>query len=324
MTGRASVEALPATWRTQAKALRQYGGETPAVALESCAAELEATLRERDETTLSLTDAARESGYSADHLGRLVRDGKDPQRRKARRAQDRPLAPATEDPGASHTATGGKASPRRSFQCADRAVHHRERNRMMARTKPIRRSYGAGEWGRNRVRVFPDPKTGLLQIEWRENGRRLSKSLKHRDWARAKRQADEFAAGFAGPEIGGGAEAESEPLTLGRLFDIYGEEVTPTKGRQSRRHDRAAMRMFLGFFGRDRSPATLSQRDWDRFIRERRAGRVGPSGRPVSDRTIQQDLKLLLAILNWAAKSRDEQGRLLLDSNPLKGLKTPT
>ena len=45
----------------------------------------------------------------------------------------------------------------------------------MARTKPIRRSYGAGEWGRNRVRVFPDPKTGLFQIEWRENGRRLSK-----------------------------------------------------------------------------------------------------------------------------------------------------
>ncbi len=83
------------------------------------------------------------------------------------------------------------------------------------------------------------------------------------------------------------------------------------------------MRMFLGFFGRDRSPATLSQRDWDRFIRERRAGRVGPSERPVSDRTIQQDLKLLLAILNWAAKSRDEQGRLLLDSNPLQGLKTP-
>jgi integrase len=195
---------------------------------------------------------------------------------------------------------------------------------MMARTKRSRHSYGAGEWGRNRVRVFPDPKTGLLQIEWRENGRRLSKSLKHRDWARAKRQADEFAAGFAGPEIGGGAEAEPEPPTLERLFDIYGEEVTPTKGRQSRRHDRAAMRMFLGFFGRDRSPATLSQRDWDRFIRERRAGRAGASGSPVSDRTIERDLKFLLAVLNWAVKSRDERGELLLGSNPLKGLKTPT
>ena len=51
---------------------------------------------------------------------------------------------------------------------------------MMARTKRSRRSYGAGEWGRNRVRVFPDPKTGMFQIEWRENGRRLTRSLKQR------------------------------------------------------------------------------------------------------------------------------------------------
>ena len=194
----------------------------------------------------------------------------------------------------------------------------------MARTKPIRRSYGAGEWGRNRVRVFPDPKTGLFQIEWRDNGRRLTRSLKHRDWRRAKRQADEFAAGYLGPEMHGKAEAEPEPLTLETLFDIYGEEVTPTKRGRSRLHDRAATRMFLGCFGRDRKPATLSQRDWDRFIRERRAGRVGPSGKPVADRMIERDLKFLLAVLNWAVKSRDERGELLLGSNPLKGLKTPT
>ena len=54
---------------------------------------------------------------------------------------------------------------------------------MMARTKRSRRAYSAGEWGRNRVRVFPDPKTGLYQIEWRENGRRLTRSLKHRKCA---------------------------------------------------------------------------------------------------------------------------------------------
>ena len=82
--------------------------------------------------------------------------------------------------------------------------------------------------------------------------------------------------------------------------------------------------MFLKFFGKDRDPATLSQRDWDRFIRDRRSGRVGPSGKPVSDRTIERDLRFLLAVLNWAAKSRDEQGQLLLESNPLRGLKTPT
>ncbi len=200
---------------------------------------------------------------------------------------------------------------------------NRERNRMMARTKRSRRSYGAGEWGRNRVRVFPDPKTGLLQIEWRENGRRLTRSLKHRDWSRAKRQADEVAAGRAPSELRDKAQAEPEPLTLKALFDIYGDEVTPTKAHQSQKYDGATMEMFLKFLGRDRKPATLSQRDWDRFIRDRRSGKVGPSGKPVSDRTIERDLKFLLTVFNWAAKSRDERGRLLLDSNPLKGLKTP-
>ena len=194
---------------------------------------------------------------------------------------------------------------------------------MMARTKRDRRSYSAGEWGRNRVRVFADPKTGLYQIEWRENGRRLTRSLKHRDWIRAKRQADEAAAGLAVHEPGGNAEAEPEPLTLGMLFDIYGEEVTPTKRPRTQHHDRAATRTFLKFFGNDRKPETLSQRDWDRFIRARRTGRVGPSGKPVSNRMVECDLRFLMTVLNWAVRSRDELGHPLLGSNPLKGLRMP-
>ena len=78
MNDRPTVEGLPADWRQQAKSLRRYGGETPATAIERCADDLDATLRERDETTLSLVEAARESGYSREHLGRLVRDGKIP------------------------------------------------------------------------------------------------------------------------------------------------------------------------------------------------------------------------------------------------------
>ena len=77
-TAQASVESLPGAWRKRAKALRRYGGDTPAAALDRCAEDLEGTLRERDETTLSLVEAAQESGYSADHLGRLVRDGRIP------------------------------------------------------------------------------------------------------------------------------------------------------------------------------------------------------------------------------------------------------
>ena len=77
--------------------------------------------------------------------------------------------------------------------------------------------------GRNRVRVFPDPKTGLYQIEWREKGRRLTRSLRHRDWPRAKRKAGEFAAGFVGLYIGIETEAKPEPLTLETLVDTYGD-----------------------------------------------------------------------------------------------------
>jgi integrase len=108
------------------------------------------------------------------------------------------------------------------------------------------------------------------------------------------------------------------------LFDIYGEEVTPTKAVTTRMHDRAATAMFLGFLGRDRKPETLSQRDWDRFIRARRAGRVGPSAQPVGNQTVHRDLTFLMAVLNWAARSKDEHGRPLLDRNPLKGLRKPT
>ncbi len=93
----------------------------------------------------------------------------------------------------------------------------------MARTKRSRPSYGSGESGRNRVRVFPDPKTGLYQLEWRENGRRLTRSLGHREWVRAKRHANEFAAGFASPDLNGKAEAEPEPLTLERLLTSTGK-----------------------------------------------------------------------------------------------------
>ena len=96
--------------------------------------------------------------------------------------------------------------PRRSC-----SPSNRERYRTMARTKRSRRSYGAGEWGRNRVRVFPDPKTGLYQLEWRENGRRLTRSLGHREWVRAKRQADEFAAGKGCENVDDCSRGSSRP-----------------------------------------------------------------------------------------------------------------
>ncbi|MCY4399088.1 MAG: tyrosine-type recombinase/integrase [Gemmatimonadetes bacterium] len=43
----------------------------------------------------------------------------------------------------------------------------------------------------------------------------------------------------------------------------------------------------------------------------------------MGNRTIEWDLTFLMAVLNWAVRSRDEHGRPLLDRNPLKGLRKP-
>jgi hypothetical protein len=73
-----SASNLVREWRHRAVILRQLGGslvEPSAELWEQAASELEKTLAARDAELLSLRQAAEESGYSEDHLGRLVRDG---------------------------------------------------------------------------------------------------------------------------------------------------------------------------------------------------------------------------------------------------------
>lgn len=73
------VADLAATWRAIAAELRRSAAaEGAARALERAAHDLEDALRREADETLSLQEAARVSGYSADHLARLVRQGKIP------------------------------------------------------------------------------------------------------------------------------------------------------------------------------------------------------------------------------------------------------
>jgi hypothetical protein len=70
---------LPDRYRALAGVLRHFGAaEGPAQALEVVAQEIDAALVREQEELLSLSRAAKESGYSADHLSRLVREGKIP------------------------------------------------------------------------------------------------------------------------------------------------------------------------------------------------------------------------------------------------------
>jgi integrase len=196
---------------------------------------------------------------------------------------------------------------------------------MTKRANKKRWSYTTGEKGRNRVRVFQHG-SGVLMLEYRSDGKRKRMSLGHRDRDRAKQQADEAAARLANPEAYQ-PEKTREELTLGQLFDMYEVEVTPTKADNTQRHDRRTMEMFGRYFGRERSVRGLDRRDYDRFIRDRTAGQVGPATRTrsggVKNRIIEQDLRLLNAIFNWATMATDSRGEMLLERNPFKGYRLP-
>jgi len=188
-------------------------------------------------------------------------------------------------------------------------------------------SYSTGERGRNRVRAREDYPGSVLYLTFSERipGRarpvRRDVSLGHRDKDQAKRKADALAARFG---ESGPARLNEDP-TLGELFDKYLGEVTPSKGVSKQQHDRRAARMFLEAFGRGFKARAFGRREWDRFIRDRRSGKISPSGEPgpeVGSRVIVYDLKFLASVLNWAASTDEGQGTLL-KANPVKGLKMP-
>ena len=122
--GYVGVEALLQQWRDHAALFRQYRQVPLADWLEDRAAELGAALQAQDDELVTLSEAARISNYSADHLRRLCRDGKLPAKREGRRllfrTGDLPRKPTVVD-----------GPPRRAY---DHNAH--------ARQVAIRRSHG--------------------------------------------------------------------------------------------------------------------------------------------------------------------------------------
>lgn len=70
-----SPYALLAEWRQRADLFKGYGATEIAATLIRVASELESALEADDNALLTLPMAAAASGYSADHLGRLIRQG---------------------------------------------------------------------------------------------------------------------------------------------------------------------------------------------------------------------------------------------------------
>jgi hypothetical protein len=124
----------------------------------------------------------------------------------------------------------------------------------MTPTRTRRWSYSAGERGRNRVRSFEHPATGLIYLEFSDRTARRRVALGHRNRNAAKGKAEELAMALRNNDAPPAPE-----LTLQSLFDNYLREVTPEKGESTQQHDRRALSRLYWLLekGRDTQPARL-------------------------------------------------------------------
>lgn len=171
--------------------------------------------------------------------------------------------------------------------------------------------------------------SGVLYARCRDpntaSGRRVV-SLGHRDRERAKRYAVEQAAALQR----GAAEITAGRARLGRILALYLGHRTPRKTLEGQAADRRRAELWARVLGGGCDPESITQRDWEAFIADRRAGwinargePVGPAAaRPVRTRVIEADLKWLLYLFGWATRWK-EDGHYLLSANPVRGFEIP-
>jgi hypothetical protein len=72
------IQKLTERWRSHGEMFQRFGEEGIATAFTTCADELEAAVAVWGDELFTLEEAERETGYTADALGRLIREGKIP------------------------------------------------------------------------------------------------------------------------------------------------------------------------------------------------------------------------------------------------------
>lgn len=99
------MDAIVADLRNWAEDLYEWGAEEQAKAVQRAASRVETRCEEALDARLTLEEAGGESGYSPDHLGRLVRQGTLPNAGERNapliRRRDLPRKPGYEVPVAS-------------------------------------------------------------------------------------------------------------------------------------------------------------------------------------------------------------------------------
>jgi hypothetical protein len=208
----------------------------------------------------------------------------------------------------------------------------------MARIKNQAWSYNAGERGTNWCRAYEKSKGGIILLEWFEDALdeqgqpcrdletgtvikvRRRESVGHRDRDKAEQAAKDKAKALRD-------ESSSARVTsLRQLLNRYLKEVTPSKKESKQLRDPRSVRVFLAYLqdranagekerGPERHPSTLDSKDWNGFVAARAAGTITGWKRQCRNNQIRDDLKFLVAVLNWASAA-DETEPHFLQLNP--------
>jgi len=187
-----------------------------------------------------------------------------------------------------------------------------------------------GERRGARVRVFERKPGGALYVTVWVPGRGPStRSLRHADRDRAIREAEALVAVRVRRLAQPYASARGAPVTLlklvaGYLIDLRyrhdGSLTTRRYLRESKQRAKYLLAWCRDRFGYHVEAERITIAHAKEYARARREGY--PRGRPVRARTVQADLKLLKAVLAWAARA-DFHGEPLITRNRLAGWTIP-
>ena len=173
----------------------------------------------------------------------------------------------------------------------------------------------------NRIRVYErEPGGKLYAAVWDPERHKYTQTgLGHRDRERALRVVGELV------RLRESGEDLSGPLQLGTMVARYLAESTHTRdGSLKTAHYMKGCAQFatylMEWFGPETPVSQLTPDRMPEYAAARRSGKI--SGRPVGQTAVHTDLKLLKSMMTWATMVY-ENGRPLLDRNPLTGFVVP-
>ena len=200
--------------------------------------------------------------------------------------------------------------------------------------------YSVGPYGA-RVRVQERQPGGPIYVfVWdADTGRCVKRSLRFRVRApdgafipEAVEAAKKKAARLSNRLISSRSYEISAPR-LGEVARLFISERSQHLKGQYKVETERDVELWLRYLGSSFDLSQFGEREWQAFIRQRRAGEIDAHGRSVSDhgkrrevgnRTIQKSLKVLRLMCRFASGYRRRNGSFLLDFDPTRGLRLPT